>query len=324
VIEIQDLYKYYGERRAVGPLSFTIEPGEVVGLVGRNGAGKTTTLRILACDLLPSSGSVRVDGVDVVERPDEVRKKIGYLPDTPPLYGEMTVRAYLGFAASLRGSGRAEVARRVGDVAAKTQIDRVLDEPIASLSHGFKQRVGIAQAMVHDPRLLVLDEPISGLDPLQIKEMRELLRSLRGAHTILISSHILSEVSETCDRILFVNDGALLHSGTPAEMAARLGKQRAEILVANKKDEAERILLDLPGVTRVEVGPPPRNERALATLRVESSRDLRPDLCRALVSGGIDVLEVRRASRELENLFESLAGGSKTADEAGDAEGGAA
>src|SRR5689334_14097248 len=160
VIEIRDLYKYYGERRAIGPLSCSIATGEIVGLLGLNGAGKTTTLRILACDLLPSSGSVTVDGLDVVEEPHAVRTRIGYLPDTPPLYPEMTVRAYLHFAARLRGMSRADAERRVPEVEEQTELGEVASEVISSLSHGFKQRVGIAQAIVHRPRLLVLDEPI--------------------------------------------------------------------------------------------------------------------------------------------------------------------
>jgi ABC-2 type transport system ATP-binding protein len=162
VIEIRELYKYYGDRRAVGPLSATIEKGEIVGLLGLNGAGKTTTLRVLACDLLPTSGSVRVGGFDVVANPDEVRARIGYLPDVPPLYGEMTVREYLRFVARLRGVAPSDVARRVSDVIDLTEIGDERDNVIASLSHGFRQRVGIAQAIVHGPEFVVLDEPISG------------------------------------------------------------------------------------------------------------------------------------------------------------------
>jgi ABC-2 type transport system ATP-binding protein len=226
VIEITDLHKYYGERRAIGPLSCSIAAGEVVGLLGLNGAGKTTTLRILACDLLPSSGSVTVDGIDVVERPHEVRSRIGYLPDTPPLYPEMTVRAYLHFAARLRGMSRADAERRVPEVEELTELGDVANDPIASLSHGFKQRVGIAQAIVHRPRLLVLDEPITGLDPVQIVEMRELLRSLKGDHTILLSSHILSEISETCDRILVIKDGQIAAAGTETELTSKLRRGR--------------------------------------------------------------------------------------------------
>lgn len=225
VIQVRDLTKFYGKARALGPVSFHIDQGEVVGLLGLNGAGKTTTLRVLACDLLPSSGSVEVGGLDVVDRPHEVRARIGYLPDTPPLYGEMSVGEFLAFAARLRGVPRADLDKRVREALRAAELEAVEDKPIASLSHGFKQRVGIAQAIVHKPDLLILDEPISGLDPRQIVEMRALIRGLRGKHTIVISSHILSEISETCDRILVIREGRLVgevpgRSATETEVLA--------------------------------------------------------------------------------------------------------
>ena len=219
MIEINNLYKYYGDQKAVGPLSATIEKGQIVGLLGLNGAGKTTTLRVLACDLLPTSGTVKVGGIDVVERPDEVRKRIGYLPDTPPLYGEMTVREYLTYCARLHGVARADLEKRVSEAIELTEVVDQADQIISSLSHGFRQRVGIAQAIVHRPELVVLDEPISGLDPVQIVEMRELVRSLRGEHTVIVSSHILHEISETCDLILVIRDGQIVASGTEAELS---------------------------------------------------------------------------------------------------------
>jgi ABC-2 type transport system ATP-binding protein len=316
VIEINDLYKYYGERRAVGPLSFTIEAGEIVGLLGLNGAGKTTTLRILACDLLPSSGSVRVDGIDVVDRPHEVRGRIGYLPDTPPLYSEMTVRDYLKFAASLRGMSSAEAEKRVPEVEELTQLSSVSGELIASLSHGYKQRVGIAQAVVHRPRLLVLDEPITGLDPVQIVEMRELLRSLKGEHTILLSSHILSEISETCDRILVIRDGEIGASGTEAELSAKLlSGMRVEITVRAGADRATRdraaeVASGVEGVTGVEVLAAAEPGKGIVTLRVEAAQEIREALCAAFVREGYGLLGVKRSERELESVFIRLAKGS--------------
>jgi ABC-2 type transport system ATP-binding protein len=315
VIEIQDLYKYYGDRKAVGPLSCSIARGEIVGLLGLNGAGKTTTLRILACDLLPSSGNVFVDGIDVVEHPHEVRARIGYLPDTPPLYKEMTVRAYLHFAARLRGLSRADADRRVPEVEEVTQLRDVATDPISSLSHGYRQRVGIAQAIVHRPRLLVLDEPISGLDPVQIVEMRELLRSLKGEHTILLSSHILSEISETCDRILVIKGGEIAADGTEAELSTKLLQgMRAEITVReNKRDDARgtqarEIAEAVGGVRAVEILLPAEAGEGVVTLRVEAERDVREALCKALVEGGLGVLQVGASERELESVFLSLAG----------------
>jgi ABC-2 type transport system ATP-binding protein len=311
VIEIEDLYKYYGERRAVGPLSFSIEAGEIVGLLGLNGAGKTTTLRILACDLLPSAGTVRVDGLDVVENPHEVRSRTGYLPDTPPLYGDMTVRAFLRFAARLRGMSPPDADKRVPEVLSATALVDVKDQLISTLSHGYKQRVGIAQAIVHKPRLLVLDEPISGLDPVQIVEMRELLRSLRGEHTILLSSHILSEISETCDRLLVIRDGEIAASGTEAEIVARLGKkgqERAIVTVRGDEDKAKEVVEKIPAVVAVEVIDASEAGEDIVTLSVTSDGDAREAICNALVTAILGLREVKRGERELEEAFLELAG----------------
>lgn len=308
MIEITDLHKYYGERRAVGPLSCSIATGEVVGLLGLNGAGKTTTLRILACDLLPSSGTVKVDGLDVVERPHEVRSRIGYLPDTPPLYPEMTVRAYLAFAARLRGMSKADAERRVPEVEELTELGDVALDPISSLSHGFKQRVGIAQAIVHRPALLVLDEPITGLDPVQIVEMRELLRSLKGDHTILLSSHILSEISETCDRILVLNSGTIAAQGTEAELKAKLQVGfRVTVTIAGDVESARDAATGVEGVRGAEDLPPAETGEGVATLAIDADHDVRADLVKALVDKGVNVLQVGASERELESVFLELA-----------------
>ncbi|WP_437766897.1 ABC transporter ATP-binding protein [Sorangium sp. So ce281] len=317
MIEISDLYKYYGDRKAIGPLSFSIEAGEIVGLLGLNGAGKTTTLRILACDLLPSAGRVLVDGLDVVDHPHEVRSRIGYLPDRPPLYDEMSVRAFLHFAARLRGVDAGAADARVAEALAVTQLDDVAADPISSLSHGFKQRVGIAQAIVHKPRLLVLDEPISGLDPVQIVEMRALLRSLRGKHTILLSSHILSEISETCDRILVIRDGEIGAQGTEQELSAKLlHGVRIELTVrgpaaggAGRGEAAGAldIARAVEGVTSVERLTTTEPGSDVVSFAVEADRDVRAALCAELVQAGIGILEVKRSERELESVFLRLA-----------------
>jgi ABC-2 type transport system ATP-binding protein len=312
VIEIRDLYKYFGDRRAVGPLSATIDKGEIVGLLGLNGAGKTTTLRVLACDLLPTSGSVRVGGVDVVERPDEVRARIGYLPDVPPLYGEMTVREYLEFAARLRGVGGAEVAKRVAEAIDLTEVGDERDNVIAALSHGFRQRVGIAQAIVHRPELVVLDEPISGLDPVQIVEMRSLIRSLGGEHTVVVSSHILNEIHETCDRILVIRDGEIVASGSEAELSSKLleGMLLDLTLRAPAGGEAaaaSELIQGIAGVRDVEPRLASERGAGIATFRVHASGDVRDALCRKLIESGYGLLELTRAERELENVFLKLA-----------------
>lgn len=310
MIEINELYKYYGEHKAIGPLSCSIADGEIVGLLGLNGAGKTTTLRILACDLLPSGGTVLVDGLDVVEQPDEVRARIGYLPDTPPLYQEMTVESYLHFAARLRGLTREEADRRVPQVLADTQLEHVRRKLIATLSHGYKQRVGIAQAIVHAPRLLVLDEPITGLDPAQIVEMRALLNGLRGKHTILLSSHILSEISETCDRILVLTDGSIGASGTEDELTKKLGGgARAEVTVRGDGasiTRARAAIAAIEGVSSVDEAA--SAEEGAVTLAITSTRDVRADVSRAVVNEGLDLMALRAGERELEAIFLALAG----------------
>jgi ABC-2 type transport system ATP-binding protein len=316
VIEIRQLYKYYGEQRALGPISAEIAQGEIVGLLGVNGAGKTTALRILACDLLPSSGSVRVDGIDVVERPEAVRERIGYLPDVPPLYGDMRVGEYLAFAAKLRGVASKDVPRRVGVVEEMTALADRHGDPISTLSHGYRQRVGIAQAIIHEPKLVVLDEPISGLDPVQIVEMRALVRELGGKHTVLVSSHILSEISETCDRILVIKDGEIAASGTESELTSRL-LQGVRIRVTvrspgtSKPDteaRATKILAGVSGVTRAEATASGESGVDLVSFDVDAKSEVRPALVQGLVSAGLEVYEVSRRSHELESVFLRLAG----------------
>ncbi len=313
VIEIRDLYKYYGERRALGALSFTIEPGQIIGLLGLNGAGKTTTLRILACDLLPTSGTVRVGGVDVVSDPDAVRAKIGYLPDSPPLYPEMTVREYLRFAGEIRGLKRAQLSARVDEVIQLTELGAVRDDRIATLSHGFRQRVGIAQAIVHKPELVVLDEPISGLDPVQIVEMRELVRSLGGEHTVILSSHILSEISETCDRILVIGEGTIIADGSEAELGARwLSGMRVEVVARHAAGldltQFWGAIRGLPGVLEVTPREPREHGINLLTFEVQMERDVREAVVAFLVERKLGVLQVARSHRDLENVFLQLSG----------------
>ena len=309
MIEIRELYKYYGEARALGPVSVEIDQGEIVGLLGVNGAGKTTALRILACDLLPSSGSVRVDGIDVVERPEAVRERIGYLPDVPPLYGDMRVGEYLAFAARLRGVPSQDVSRRVGAVEELTALTDRHDDPISTLSHGYQQRVGIAQAIIHEPKLVVLDEPISGLDPVQIVEMRQLVRQLAGKHTVLVSSHILSEISETCDRILVIKDGQIVASGTEAELSARLiegVRVRLTVRAAEPAaiEIARKTLGALDGVRALDTRD---TVDGLTTFLVDTNAEVRPSLAKAIVGAGLELFELARVEHELESVFLRLA-----------------
>ncbi len=311
VIEIRDLYKYYGERRALGALSFEVSSGQIVGLLGLNGAGKTTTLRILACDLLPTSGTVRVGGVDVVNQPEVVRAKIGYLPDSPPLYLEMTVREYLQFAGKIRGMKGSDVAPRVDEVIRLTELASVQNQRIGTLSHGFKQRVGIAQSIVHRPELVVLDEPISGLDPVQIVEMRQLVRSLAGEHTVILSSHILSEISETCDRILVIGDGKIIADGTEAELSARwLTSMRVEVVArypsGTQLTQFWQTIRELDGVIEATPREPREQGENLLTFDLSLSKDVREALIAFLVGKGFGILQLTRSHRDLENVFLQL------------------
>jgi len=280
MIQVEGLTKYYGEHAAIRDVGFTIGKGEVIGFLGLNGAGKTTTLKILGCVLLPTSGRVVIDGYDAVRDPHEVRKRIGFLPDTPPLYDEMTVGEYLAFVAQLRGVSTAETRTHVTEAEEKTGLREVDTALISTLSHGYRQRVGVAQALVHRPAFLILDEPTSGLDPAQIRGMRELIRGLKGTHTVLVSSHILPEISETCDRLLIVHGGQLVAQGAEHELASKLGGGSIEVEVRGDK---ARALEALAGVGTVSVV---KEEGALLGLRVEASPELRPRVAQALVGYG--------------------------------------
>lgn len=315
MIDVQQLFKYYGRHRAVGPLSFSIDKGQIVGLLGLNGAGKTTALRILACDLLPSSGTVLVDGIDVVDNPHAVRKHIGYLPDLPPLYPEMTVHAYLVFVARLRTGVSSKIAAKQAEKAQRlTQIDHVASSPIASLSHGYKQRVGIAQAIVHQPKLILLDEPILGLDPVQIVEMRHLLRSLAGTFTIVLSSHNLQEISETCDKILVLKQGEIVASGTEQDLSNKwLRGHRLWCTVRGDAEKAQQIVRKIDSVTSVtplanaQLDAIDQHDSCVRAFEIHAENDVRADVVRALVSDNIDVIGMTKGSRELESVFIHLA-----------------
>ncbi len=305
MIEVQGLTKYYGEHAAIRDLSFNIQKGEVIGFLGLNGAGKSTTLRVLGCVLLPTAGQVRIDGLDLATQPHEVRKRIGFLPDVPPLYNEMTVGGYLAFVAQLRGVAAADVSKRVREVEEKTALVDVHDQVVGTLSHGYRQRVGLAQAMVHNPQLLILDEPTSGLDPVQIVEMRKLIKDLRGQHTILLSSHILSEISQTCDRFLVINEGTLVAQGSEAELA-QSSVVTVDIEIVGNVETAKTALSAVTGVKQVEIVRATANEAGAPHIRVQAAAELRPQLVRALVQANVDVLRVDRGALQLESIFMKL------------------
>src|SRR5574337_1321916 len=222
MIEVENLTKRYGPTLAVSDVSFQVQKGEILGFLGPNGAGKTTTMRIITGFLSPSEGSVRVAGIDVVESPLDAKRHIGYLPENPPVYTDMTVNEYLAFVGRIKGVPRAELKKRVGEVSEKCSITDVQDRQIGKLSKGYRQRVGLAQALIHNPDVLILDEPTAGLDPKQIIETRELIHGLSGEHTIILSTHILPEVSSTCQRVIIINQGHLEAIDTPENLTARL------------------------------------------------------------------------------------------------------
>jgi ABC-2 type transport system ATP-binding protein len=304
MIEVKGLTKYYGEHAAIHDLNFTIESGEVIGFLGLNGAGKTTTLKVLGCVLLPTAGQVTIDGIDIARDPHEIRRRIGFLPDTPPLYSEMTVGRYLGFAAQLRGVDGASADKAVAAAEEKTATRDVHDQLISSLSHGYRQRVGVAQALVHNPKLLILDEPTSGLDPVQIVEMRNMIRSLKGAHTILLSSHILSEISQTCDRLLVIQNGEIVAQGSEQDLAARMGGTgTVEVEVAGASARAIEVARSVDGVGE---GTVLREGNGVASISLQAAPELRPKIARALVQNGVDILRIDRGAQRLESIFLKL------------------
>lgn len=304
MIEVRGLTKYYGDHAAIRNIAFDIEEGAVIGFLGLNGAGKTTTLKILSCILLPTAGTVVVDGVDALEHPHEIRKRIGFLPDTPPLYNEMTVGEYLTFAARVRGVARGRTMKAVGEAEEKTGLVHKHKELVGRLSHGYRQRVGVAQALVHNPALLILDEPTSGLDPLQIVEMRNLIKSLRGQHTLLISSHILAEISQTCDRLLVIQAGEIVRQGTEEELASSMGTRvDVEIDLQGEAGQVAERLRTLAGVCQVDVA---AEQHGLVRLHVVTEGEKRPELVATVVAAGGQVLRVDRGRGRLEKIFIEL------------------
>jgi len=306
VIEVQGLTKYYGETRAIHDLSFRIEQGQIAGFLGLNGAGKSTALKVLAGFLLPTAGTVKVDGVDLLASPEALRASIGYLPEDPPLYDEMTVSGYLTWLGKLRGMSTAAVAARVTEVADLTALADKLNQVIGTLSLGYRKRVGIAQAIIHDPKLVILDEPISGLDPVQIVEMRKLVRALGGKHTILISSHILSEVEETCDQLLMLGDGELIAQGTEGELLGR-ASTGTEWAVTVAGDGADA-LQTLAGLDVVEDVRGPKAAIAGARFELTLTGDHPDTVAAALVGAGCALRRLEPTENPLENMFLDLLG----------------
>lgn len=306
MIRTESLTKFYGTRCAVRDLSVSIADHEIVGFLGLNGAGKTTALRMLAGLLAPSSGKIEVEGRDLGgEHAEDVRWRIGFLPDRPPLYDDMTVRGYLAFAAQLRGYEEAKVPRRVDEVLELTSLGQYADEVISHLSHGYRQRAGIAQAVIHDPALVILDEPTSGLDPVQIVEMRKLIRDLKTQHTVLLSSHNLPEISQTCDRLLVIRDGQLVATGSEADLSHKLGSgAKVELELIGGAEAVEGALAKAKAANLITTY---AKEQKDGAWQVQATLQAAPEaLAKACIESGLGLRRLQPLATELENLFLEL------------------
>jgi len=302
MIQVENLVKRYGDVAAVNGVTFAVEKGEILGFLGPNAAGKTTTMRIITGFMPPTSGKVTVAGFDIVEESLEARERIGYLPENVPLYEEMTVRGYLTFCAKLRGVSKKKIADRVNSVMEATHTTGEANTIVSKLSKGFRQRVGIAQAMVHNPDVLILDEPTVGLDPRQIIDVRELIRSLKGEHTIILSTHILPEAQMLCDRIVIINEGKVAAIDTPDALTARLRRSRQIRLEVRGPDGLEARLSALPGVMNVRRGES-RNGTSQWIVDGDVETDVRESVASAVVQGGWGLLEMSSVSMSLEDIF---------------------
>jgi ABC-2 type transport system ATP-binding protein len=306
VIEVQHLTKRYGRITAVDDVTFRVERGEILGFLGPNGAGKTTTMRVLTGYIPASSGRAIVAGFDVFEQPLEAKRRTGYLPETPPLYPEMTVREYLSFVAQIKGVPAGERKARIDSSMEKARVTDMAGRHCAKLSKGYRQRVGLAQALLHNPDVLILDEPTAGLDPKQIIETRELIKQLAGDHTIILSTHILPEVAQTCQRVVIINRGRVVAVDSPDNLTRRLdGAQTMYVQVDGDGEAAGAALGRVVGVARVaEVDR--RDGFVGFEVESESGRDLRGELARAVVNGGWGLLELRPVRLSLEDIFLQL------------------
>jgi ABC-2 type transport system ATP-binding protein len=313
MIAVKELTKRYARTIAVDRISFSVEKGQIVGFLGPNGAGKTTTMRVLTCFLPPSAGTAAVAGFDVLEQPREVKKRIGYLPETPPLYLEMATVEYLRFVGKLKGLSGTDLDKRVDYVCGRCFISDVKQKLLGKLSKGYRQRVGLAQAIIHNPEVLILDEPTAGLDPKQINETRDLIKSLAGDHTIILSTHILPEVEQTCEQVIIINKGKVVATDSVRNLQARTrGVESLLVEVAGRNGALDSVLVQsklerVPGVAHV-LCKDSKNDRLILEVQSEKGQLVRGDLARAVVDGGWDLNELRAAGMSLEEIFLELTG----------------
>ncbi len=306
LITVENLTKRYATKTAIEGMSFQVEKGEVLGFLGPNGAGKTTTMRIITGFMPATDGSVRVDGFDVFENPLDVRRRIGYLPESPPLYLEMNVTGYLRFVAKIKGVPKEKLGSEVDRVMERANITDVKERIIAKLSKGYKQRVGLAQALLNDPPILILDEPTIGLDPKQIHEVRELIKGLAGDHTVLLSTHILPEVEQTCHRVIIIDRGKIVAVDTPQNLRFQLqGAERVTVEVQGPVSEIISKLKAMPGVSDVRKLEDVDGRHRLQ-IEGELRKDIRSDLARTIVQNGWGLYELQSATMSLEDIFLKL------------------
>jgi ABC-2 type transport system ATP-binding protein len=303
VIEVSQLTKKYGDMLAIDSLNFKVAKGEVVGFLGPNGAGKSTTMKIITGYMAPTSGVAKVGGIDVFEDPIAVKRRIGYLPETPPVYLDMTVTEFLKYVAELKGVEKAKISSQVKNAIEKTNLGEVHKRLIQNLSKGFKQRVGIAQALVSDPDVLILDEPTVGLDPKQVAEIRDLIKELRGQHTIILSTHILPEVQAVCERIIIISKGKIVAEDSLANLAAlKSGGRKIQLRIRQTNADIQQILSGVKGVQKVSHGNSPRDWQ----LDTADSDEMIESIAKEVMSKGLGLLEISSAKADLEDVFLKL------------------
>jgi gliding motility-associated transport system ATP-binding protein len=328
MITVNGLTKRYAHTTAVDQISFEVKQGQIVGFLGPNGAGKTTTMRMLTCFLSPTTGTATVAGFDILEQPLEVKKRIGYLPETPPVYPEMRIAEYLSFVGQLKGLSGSELRARVGYACERCAVADVRDKIIGKLSKGYRQRVGLAQAIIHNPDVLILDEPTAGLDPKQINETRDLIKSLAGDHTIILSTHILPEVSQTCEQVIIINKGKIVATDSVSNLQQRARSGESVLVeVADRNGSldpaaVQRKLERIAGVSRVIAKADGQN-RVIFEVEAAKDRAVRGDVARAVVESGWDLNELRPAALSLEEIFLQLTGSEAPAEMEAVAAGGA-
>lgn len=301
MIEVNELTRYYGPKKAISNVSFNVKKGEILGLLGPNAAGKTTTMRILTCFMPPTSGTAKVGGYDIFDQSMDIKNITGYLPENPPIYTDLVVKDYLTFVAQIKGVEKQNMAKEIETVIEKLSIGDVKDRVIGKLSKGFKQRVGLAQSLLKNPQVVILDEPTVGLDPKQIIEIRELIKNLKGDHTVILSSHILPEVEQTCERVVIISDGEVVAEDTPSNLTSRMkGSDRVLLEIEGEEKVVQEVFKSFPDVTSIDIN---TTDSGIIKVAVESKSDLRKEYANALIKKKLGLLEMQLDKVTLEDIF---------------------